>query len=176
MAPSFAGTLAEAPPELSREADGLYLSARLPLETPAGLEEVLLRGVPVHFVWQADLLRARWYWKDQRLVTVQRVVRVAYQPLTRRWRVSVSSGSPMETGLAGALHQNLDAFEQAMAAVVSVSRWKLADTDMLPDGADLRVDLQLRLDGGLLSRPFQQGGPGQMDWGEMYRVTLQVPS
>lgn len=176
MAPSFAGTLGEAQPELSREADGLYLSARLPLETPAGLEEVLLRGVPVHFVWQAELLRARWYWKDQRLVTVQRVVRVAYQPLTRRWRVSVSSGSPLEAGLAGALHQNLDAFEQAMAAVVSVSRWKLAETDILPDGADLRVDLQLRLDGGLLSRPFQLGGPGQMDGGVMYRVTLQVPS
>jgi hypothetical protein len=173
---SWGWAAAPTAPELRREADGLYLSARLPLELPAGLQEVLLRGVPVHFVWQAEVRRSRWYWKDQRLASEQRLVRVAYQPLTRRWRVSV--GTPLPTGpaLSGALHQNLDTYEQAMAVVLSVSRWRLLAADEGAEGADLKVDLQLRLDGGFLSRPFPLAAAGPLEGGMLYRITLDVPA
>lgn len=156
------------------EPEGLYLSARLPLDVPAGLEDVLLRGVPMHFIWQADVRRARWYWTDQRLATAYRVVRVVYQPLTRRWRVSVGTGLPTDRGLAGALHQNLDSFEQAMAAVLSVSRWHLMPGGAVPDAAGLRVELQFRMDGGLLPRPFRLGDANTVDWGMTHRQTLPV--
>lgn len=158
------------------EAEGLFLSARLPLEVPQGLEDVLLRGVPLHFVWQADVRRSRWYWTDQRVGTAYRVVRVAYQPLTRRWRVSVGSGLSSDLGQAGALHQNLDSFDQAIAAVLSVSRWRLPPDDELVDVDGLRVDLQFRMDGGLLPRPFQLGNANAVDWGMTYRQTLPVLS
>ena len=162
--------------QVFRESSGLYMSARLPLDIPDGLEEVLLRGVPMHFVWQADVRRARWYWTDQRVATVYRVVRVAYQPLTRRWRVSVGSGQQNELALAGALHQNLETFDQAMATVMSVSRWQLVDAEQLPDADGLRVELQFRIDGGLLPRPFLLGNTNQLGWGATYRVTLPVPA
>lgn len=161
--------------QLSREPGGLFLSARLDIDVPDGLEDVLLKGVPVHFVWQADVRRARWYWTDQRVASVQRVMRLAYQPLTRRWRLSVLPAAGEATGLAGTLHRNLDTLGEALAVVKSVSRWRIVAADELPDADGLRVDVQFRIDGGLLPRPFQVGGAGPVEWGVVYRETLRVP-
>ncbi len=161
--------------QLSREPSGLFLSARLDVDVPEGLEDVLLKGVPVHFVWQADVRRARWYWTDQRVASTQRVVRLAYQPLTRRWRLSVLPGTGGDPGLAGVLHRNLDTLGEAMAVVKSVSRWRIVAAEDLPDAGGLRLDVQFRIDGGLLPRPFQVGGTGPVDWGVVYRETLKIP-
>lgn len=142
---------------LARTPDGLYLSARVPLALPAELEEVILRGVPLHFVWQADLRRTRWYWADQKLGVASRVVRVAYQPLTRRWRVSQAAGPLSEQGLANALHQNMDSLDDALAVVSRLTRWRVAsEVDLAEDPPD-RVDVQFRLESGLLPRLFQIG-------------------
>ena len=78
---------------LSRTADGLFLSAVVHYQPGPAVEDALLRSVPVYFVAQADVLRERWYWSDKRVASVSRTYRLAYQPLTRRWRVSVSSAA-----------------------------------------------------------------------------------
>jgi len=168
--------IASGPVELLRDAEGLRLSARLAPELPPDLESVLLRGVPVHFVWQAQVRRPRWYWTAEYLGSVQRVVRVAYQPLTRRWRVSVTTGPINEAALGTALHQNLESFADAMAAATSVSRWRLLDADELPQGSALRVDFEFRLDDGLLLRPFQLLAPQNDSWSVLYRQTLRLPA
>lgn len=158
---------------LERSTDGLYLSARVPLRLSPELEDVMLRGVPLHFVWQADWRRTRWYWTDQRLGSATRVVRLAYQPLTRRWRVSLGVGPLNEQGLANALHQNFESLDDALATVSRVTRWRLLSAaeggDTLPD----KVDLQFRLDAGLLPRLFQIGQSG--DGSVWLRRTLNVP-
>jgi hypothetical protein len=160
--------------QVLREPSGIYMSARLPLDIPDGLEEVLLRGVPMHFIWQADVRRARWYWSDERVATAYRVVRVAYQPLTRRWRVSVGAGQHNELALVGALHQNLESFDQAMSTVLSVSRWQLLDAEPVPDARGLYVELQFRIDGGLLPRPFLPGHANPLGWGASYHISVPV--
>ena len=170
------GSWASGPVELLRDAEGLRLSARLVPELPPDLESVLLRGVPVHFVWLAEVRRPRWYWTAEYLVSVQRVVRVAYQPLTRRWRVSVTTGPVNEAALGTALHQNLDSFADAMAAATSVSRWRLLAADELPHGSALRVEFEFRLDDRLLPRPFQLVAPQNDGWSVWYRQTLRVPA
>ncbi len=167
---------ASGPVELLRDAGGLSLSARLNPELPAELEAVLLRGVPLHFVWQAQVRRPRWYWTAEYLVSVQRVVRVAYQPLTRRWRVSVSSGPLHEVSTGTALHQNLDSYAEALAAATSVSRWRLLAAEELPQGAALRVEFEFRLDDGLLPRPFQLLAPQNEGWSVLHRQTLRLPA
>lgn len=159
---------------LTRTTDGLYLSARVPLTLPSELEDVMLRGVPLHFVWQADLRRTRWYWTDQKLNGVSRVVRVAYQPLTRRWRVSQAAGPLSEQGLANALHQNLDTLEEALAAVSRVTRWRVAGEAELADTNPDRVDVQFRLESGLLPRLFQIGQGTES--GLSLRQSLVVPA
>ena len=167
---------ASSPVQLLRDAEGLSLSARLNPELPDELQAVLLRGVPLHFVWQAQVRRPRWYWTAEYLVSVQRVVRVAYQPLTRRWRVSVSSGPLYEVSTGTALHQNLDSFADALAAATSVSRWRLLAADELPKGAALRVEFEFRLDDGLLPRPFQLLAPQNEGWSVLHRQTLRLPA
>jgi len=161
---------------LQRDDEGLRLSARLALDFPPDLEAVLLRGVPVHFVWQAEVRRPRWYWTPEHIASVQRVVRLAYQPLTGRWRVSVISGPLNQAALGTALHQNLESFADAMAAATSVSRWRLLSAEELPQGSTLRVDFEFRLDDGLLPRPFQLLAPQSAGWSVLHRQTLRLPA
>lgn len=171
---------AEAAPSmvLERTPEGLYLSARLPLSLPESLQEVMLRGVPLHFVWQADLRRARWYWTDQRLSGATRVVRVAYQPLTRRWRVSLLThlADPVgDPGLANALHQNLDTLDAALAVVSRVTRWQVATNAQLAERGPDWVDVEFRLDAGLLPHLWQIGQPANPGTGLTVRQSLAVP-
>jgi hypothetical protein len=69
--------------------DGIYLSASLQLEVPQPVEDALLKGIALIFVAEVDIYRERWYWTDKRIVQASRSMRLAYQPLTRRWRLSL---------------------------------------------------------------------------------------
>jgi hypothetical protein len=72
--------------------DGIYLSANVDFELPNVVEDALLKGIPLFFVIEVEILRDRWYWTDQRVAAASRTIRLAYQPLTRRWRVNIGSG------------------------------------------------------------------------------------
>lgn len=161
---------------LERQPDGLYLSARAPLVLPAGLEEVLRRGVPLHFVWQAEVRRSRWYWTDQRIGGASRVARLVYQPLTRRWRVSMGSGPLEAAGLSNALHQNLETLDEALSAVLRVTRWRVAAAaDLSAEAGRDKLDVEFRLDSGLLPRPVLIGEAAD-DAMRILRQTLPVPA
>jgi len=163
---------------LQRTADGLYLNARLGLAPHGAVQDALLKGVPLYFVWEATVLRERWYWTDRRVAVQRRVLRLAYQPLTRLWRVSLSTDNGGGTGGAGlqyALHQNHDTLEEALAAIGRVSRWRLADAAQLEAGADHRVAFDFRLDLTLLPRPFQIGLGSQAEWSMQLSQDLAVP-
>ena len=164
---------------LQRTADGLYLSARLEIAPSAAVEDALLRGVPLYFVWQTEVVRDRWYWSDKRVVSAQRTLRLVYQPLTRRWRVSVSNLPDAGRGGAGlqyALHQNFDDLGNALAGVSRVLRWRIAEAADLMPGGDQRVELAFRLDLTLLPRPFQIGMANQPEWQVNFQHRIDVPS
>jgi hypothetical protein len=120
----------------------LEYSARLTL-SPA-LEEALQRGVPMYFVAQATLFRGRWYWRDERLARVSRTWRVAFQPLTASWRVSL-----------GGLSQQFASLSEALAPLSSVSGWHLVDLDRLEPGARQYIEFSFRLDDKQLPLPMQ---------------------
>lgn len=160
------------PLTLTRTADGLYLSARLPLELPAGLQDVLYKGVPLHFVWQADLLRSRWYWWDETLASHKRVVRLAYQPLTRRWRLSVDNGTADDLPGLNALHQTVDSLDEALPLVARVSSWRLAEGVRMQSREAYRLDFVFYLDSSRLPRPLQIG-PGNVS-GLSFRFEQQL--
>ncbi len=163
---------------LQRTSEGLFLSARVALEPSPAVADALLKGVPLYFVWQAEVLRDRWYWTDKRLVSVSRTWRLAYQPLTRRWRLSLSNDAAADGGGAGlqyALHQNFDNLPEALASVGRLARWKVADARQLQDGADERVEFGFRLDLTLLPRPFQIGMANQPEWAIEVQRRIDVP-
>lgn len=163
-----------APVVLERTADGLFLSARLPLQLPAGLEEALRKGVPLHFVWHAELLRSRWYWWDQKLLSATRSVRLAYQPLTRRWRVSTFAGE-VATGGGNALHQNVDTLADALVAAFRVSEWPVAEPGQWEAKPQDRLRLRFQLDQNLLPKPFQISTGVVGDSGVSYETVLPLP-
>lgn len=162
--------------ELQRDPDGLMLTARLGVEIPPAVEDALLRGIPLYFVWRSDLYRERWYWADKRVATVVRTMRLAYQPLTRRWRLSLAA-EPAANGasLQYAVHQSFDTLAEARMAITRLVRWRLARADELESDAHYRVELGFRLDLSLLPRPFQIGLVNQQDWNVELRRNMLVP-
>ena len=163
---------------LQRTPEALYLSARMELSPEQVVEETLLKSVPLYFVWQADVYRQRWYWTDRRIASVTRTLRLAYQPLTRRWRVSLSNDAGAIAGGAGlqyALHQNYDSLADALAGVGRVTRWKIAEATRLPTDESHYLEFAFRLDLSLLPRPFQIGIGNQQEWNIEVRDRINVP-
>jgi len=160
---------------VERTSDGVALSVQLDLDLPAGVEDVLLKSVPIYFVMQADVLRERWYWSDQRISRRARTYRLAYQPLTRQWRLSMASGVGPGASLDYALHQNYASLSAALAAMSRLNQWLVADAAQLPAEGTLWVDFRFSLDPALLPRPFQLGVTSG-DWGLDVRRRLAVPA
>ena len=145
--------------------DGIYLSANLSFELPAVVEDALLKGIPLFFVLEVDILRERWYWIDQRAAAASRTIRLAYQPLTRRWRINIGSGLIGSTSsLRATFNQNYDTLAEALSAVQRVARWKVAEPAEVRPGADYKLKFNFKLDLSQLPRPFQIGMAGQRDW------------
>ena len=159
---------ADAPPadvtqlQLERTEEGLLLSAAVRFELPQVIEDALLKGIPMFFVSEAVLYRDRWYWYDREVSHVRRHMRLSYQTLTRRWRLTISPTVIGNTGVA--LGQNFDTQEEAMAAVQRISRWKIAEAGDINPDERYNVDFRFRLDVSQLARPFQIGAVGQADW------------
>ncbi|MDP3412287.1 MAG: DUF4390 domain-containing protein, partial [Polaromonas sp.] len=149
---------------LERSDDSVYLSATVRFELPTVVEDALLKGIPMFFVAEADIYRDRWYWYDRRVTTATRTMRLAYQPLTRRWRLNILPGAISVTGLRASLSQNYDTLAEALAAIQRISRWRIADAAEIDAASRHNVEFRFRLDLSQLPRPFQIGVAGQRDW------------
>lgn len=161
---SQAQTLTEASNlRVEQAADGLYLSTTVRFELPAALEEALLKGIPMTFVAEAWVLRDRWYWYDKPVAAANRSVRLSYQPLTRRWRLSVGAGAG-EFSSGASLSQSFGQLPDAMAAVRRISRWKIAEATEIDTTSRHSIDFNFRLDTTQLPRPMQIGISGNADW------------
>ena len=150
--------------KLERTDDAVLLTANVKFELSTAVEDALLKGVAMIFVAQADVLRERWYWANKKVASAERRMRLAYQPLTRRWRLNVDSGEISPTGLGLALNQNFETLADALAAVQRLSRWKIADLAQIDLNQSHLVEFRFRLDLSELPRPFQIGMLGQNDW------------
>jgi hypothetical protein len=150
---------------VERADDGLQLSASVNFDLPPVVEDALMKGIPMFFVIEADIYRDRWYWTDPRVASAARTVRLAYQPLTRRWRVNIASGLISNSGgLRATLNQNYDTLAEAESAIQRVARWKIADNSEVTADSSHRLEFSFRLDLSQLPRPFQIGMAGQSEW------------
>jgi hypothetical protein len=150
--------------KLERIADEVLLSANLNFELPSTVEDALMKGVPMVFVAQVEIFRERWYWTNKKVVSVERQMRLAYQPLTRRWRLNVSANEITNSGLGVALNQNFENLSEALTTIQRLSRWKIADVTEIDLDQRHQIEFRFRLDLSQLPRPFQIGMLGQTDW------------
>ena len=150
--------------ELARSGDGLELGASIRFDLPAAVQDALHKGLPVIFVEEVEVYRERWYWLDKRVAATQRHMRLVFQPLIRRWRLSVGSGPGSNAELGVALSQHFDTLEEALGVIRRVSGWRIAEFANLETGAEHRVEFRFRLDVAQLPRPLQIGTLGESDW------------
>ncbi len=139
--------------QTSRAEGAISLEFAARLNLPRAVEDAMQRGVPVYFVAEAQLLRNRWYWRDERVARVQRSWRVVYQPLTGVWRVGL-----------GGLNQNHASLAEALASASRSAGWKLADTAQIDPDKSYYLEFSYRLDSSQLPGPMQFGLGGQGEW------------
>lgn len=150
--------------QVEYRAEGVFLSSQVRLQLPNAVEDALNKGVALFFIAEAEVLRERWYWYDAKVATAAKHMRLAYQPLTRRWRLNVSPESISPIGLGVSFGQSFDSLEEALRAVERISGWKIADAAAVDPGDRHVVEFRFRLDMTQLPRPFQIGIVGQSDW------------
>ena len=153
--------------QVERVDGAVHLNAQLKFELPAAVEDVLLKGIPLIFVAEAEVRRDRWYWYDKKLIVANRQMRLAYQPLTRRWRLNITNvfgTNGLGGGLGSGLPQYFDTLTEAMSKVQRINHWRIAELTELDPDALHTLELNFKLDVSQLPRPFQIGLIGQSDW------------
>lgn len=128
------------------------------------LIEAVNRGVPLYFVSEFDVLRNRWYWFDEKILSQTKTVRLSYHAVTQQYRVAV-----------GGLHQMAyPELDQALAAATSMRGWPITDFDgqnvnaamqaVLAKPEAYEVRLRVRLDSAQLPKPLQVNALTNRDW------------
>lgn len=131
---------------------GLYLSVNTDFDLPNGVEEALLRGVPLYFVTEFSLSRDRWYWFDKEISNTSLISRLSYSPLTRQFRVS-----------RGGLSQSFDSLNSALSVLNFIVDWKVCSRQSLDASKDYEAEVRFRLDIQQLPLPLQVS-IGASDW------------
>jgi len=139
--------------ELLIDEGELLLSAEFDLALTPTLEEALQKGIPLHFVVEFDLTRARWYWLDEKVAEWSVTYRVSYSPLTRQYRVA-----------SGPLGQTFESLDDVERFIGRVSSRPVARADMLTKGARYEAALRIRLDVTQLPKPFQINALALREW------------
>jgi hypothetical protein len=147
-----------------RTEQGVLLSFETRFELPPGVLDALQKGVALHFVAEARVLRTRWYWRDQRVGQASRSWRLSYQPLTFSYRVG-----------QGGLSQTYASLDDALRAVQRSSRWRIADPIAPDDDALYYVEFAYKLDATQLPRPLQIGIGSQPEWSLHVEHSFALP-
>ncbi|HUF20409.1 MAG TPA: DUF4390 domain-containing protein, partial [Burkholderiales bacterium] len=124
--------------ELVENSGDYHLSANFEVDLTPTLEDALNKGLPLYFLVEFDLIYPRWYtlylW-NQRLVEFDQVYRLSYNALTRQYRLSY-----------GALHQNIDTLDEALALLGRLRGRRLFSGSDLVEGRVYEAQIRMRLD------------------------------
>jgi len=143
-------------PQIVAGDDGYVLSADFAFELNQRLEEAVTKGVVLFFVAEFELMRPRWYWLDEKVVSRSQTYRLSYHALTRQYRLST-----------GGLHQSFDSLSEALRVLSRLRNWVViekAESGIVRPGETYTAALRMRLDINQLPRPFQITALGNKDW------------
>jgi hypothetical protein len=129
------------------------LDAQIELELNPTLEQLVNKGVTLHFVTEFQLTKKRWYWMDQKLVDVQRVSKISYQALTNQYRVTLGTFSLTAATL-----------KQALAAVKTIDDWVVIEPGAIDLSQTYQASVRIRLDTNQLAKPFQINAINSKSW------------
>jgi Domain of unknown function (DUF4390) len=159
--------------------EGYQLSASYNISLNSVVQQALSRGIPLYFVGEFSITRSRWDWLDNAQQAVSRgiqyyfvdkpklthwswldagifkgeqTVRLSYNVLTRRYRIS-----------RGALFQNFESLEEMLNILARQNSAAIPAELMKKDGKYMAA-ARLRLDITQLPRPLQVNALTGNDW------------
>lgn len=150
---SMAETVAVKSAELEITEDVLQLTAQFDFSLNATLIDALKRGVSLYFVYEFELVRPRWYWLDQPVISAHRQFKVSYNALTRQYRVG-----------SGTLYQSFDSMDEVMALLRRQRNWQVAERPLLVKETPYEAAVRMKLDVSLLPKPFQVTVIASREW------------
>ncbi len=133
--------------------EGYYLEADFDVTLNATLEDALNKGVPLYFLLEFEIIRPRWYWLDDKVVNTQQQYRLAYNSLTRQYRLGI-----------GAFFQNFSDLNEALSFLSKVRRRQILEIGTLSRGSVYAAAVRMRLDVSQLPKPFQLNALASRDW------------
>jgi len=139
--------------KLRADEDMYVLSAEFELAFNPTLEEAIQKGVPLYFVFEFELMRPRWFWVDEKVLSMSTQYRVSYNALTRQYRVAI-----------GLLSQTFDALNDVERFLSRVTSRQVGSLDQLVKGTRYEAAVRLRLDVNALPKPFQVNALASRDW------------
>ena len=151
-------------PTVTIAEDHFILEAQFDIALTPTLEEVLNKGVALYFVLEFELIRPRWYWLNERLVSFNQEYRLSYNALTRQYRLGV-----------GNLHQNFPSAREALDVMSRVRRRVDVEPGTLRRDTSYNAALRFRLDTSQLPKPFQLNALIAREWNvgsDWYRWTV----
>jgi hypothetical protein len=150
--------------EVRMDEDDVVLNAEFDLALNATLEEALHKGVPLYFILEFEIARPRWFWFDEKVITSTTHYRIAWNALTRQYRVS-----------SGLIVQTLLSLEEVERFLSRVNSRPVARRDELQKGSRYEAAVRLRLDVAQLPKPFQVDALASREWSlqsDWYRWTF----
>jgi hypothetical protein len=133
--------------------EGYFLEADFEITLNATLEDALNKGVPLYFLLEFEVIRPRWYWFNDKVLKNQQQYRLAYNALTRQYRLGL-----------GSLFQNFASLSEALDFLSRVRRRQVLETGVLEKGNTYTAGVRMRLDVSQLPKPFQLNALASRDW------------
>jgi hypothetical protein len=127
--------------------DGYRLAANYSFDLTPSLEQAVQHGMPLYFTTEIELTRPRWWWTDDKAVSVRRTLRLHYDVLTREYIVLVLAN--------GSIKQTFATLDDALFLIRRPSRWLIAKKGDLKPGETYNVSLRMFMDREYLQKPLQ---------------------
>ena len=130
--------------QLKQSGENWVLDAAASVKLNKTQEEALKKGVTLHFVTDFELERVRSWWLNESLIEANRIGRLNYSPLTRRYQIETTEG-----------YKAFDTLPEALAGLGLIEGWVITPKKALKQGERYLAAMRMRLDLGLLSKPLQ---------------------
>ncbi len=135
------------------ERPGLFVAAHYEFDIPQPLIDALHRGIALYFAHEFSLVKTRWYWFDKAVASNTFIIRLAFNPLTRRYAVAYNG-----------LSLWFDTLEQALPFIKNIRRWRVASSSAVASREGFEANIRFLLDTSKLPKPMQATTHDSADW------------
>ena len=132
------------------------LAASYDVEITKILEEILIKGVPLNFLLEFDLIYPNiftLYLFNKEIYSFKQKYRLSFNSLTQQYRLSF-----------GGLYQNHTNLKDAMSVIGSIRKSNFIKSDQIKIDAIHEAQIRLSLDITKLPKPLQMSALGNKNW------------